>query len=83
MLVHISCFPTIRPRKYNLKRPPFIYRYIIVGCILVFPPILSAHYGSIYLGRENGILLGFSVGIICVTFACWKLYIDDWRDDED
>ena len=27
--------------------------------------------------------LGFSVGIICVTFACWKLYIDDWRDDED
>tara|TARA_B100001564_G_C20146779_1_gene449174 strand:- start:169 stop:369 length:201 start_codon:yes stop_codon:yes gene_type:complete len=66
-----------------LKRPPFIYRYIIVGCILVFPPILSAHYGSIYLGKENGVLLGFSVGIICVTFACWKLYIDDWRDDED
>ena len=46
-------------------------------------PILSAHYGSIYLGKENGVLLGFSVGIICVTFACWKLYIDDWRDDED
>tara|TARA_B100000900_G_scaffold265096_1_gene226153 strand:- start:1082 stop:1240 length:159 start_codon:yes stop_codon:yes gene_type:complete len=51
--------------------------------ILVGPPILSAHYGSIYLGKENGVLLGFSVGIICVTFACWKLYIDDWRDDED
>ena len=61
----------------------FIYRYIIVGLILVGPPILSAHYGSIYLGKENGVLLGFSVGIICVTFACWKLYIDDWRDDED
>ena len=56
---------------------------IIVGLILVGPRILSAHYGSIYLGKENGVLLGFSVGIICVTFACWKLYIDDWRDDED
>ena len=45
----------------------------------------STYYidGSIYLGKENGVLLGFSVGIICVTFACWKLYIDDWRDDED
>ena len=83
MLVHIRSVYSCRSRKYNLKRPPFIYRYIIVGCILVFPPILSAHYGSIYLGRENGVLLGFSVGIICVTFACWKLYIDDWRDDED
>ena len=50
-------------------------------CSLVY--FLSAHYGSIYLGKENGVLLGFSVGIICVTFACWKLYIDDWRDDED
>jgi len=35
------------------------------------------------MGRENGVLLGFCVGIVCVTFACWKLYIDGWRDDED
>ena len=34
-------------------------------------------------GRDNGILLGFCVGIPCVTFACWKLYIDGWRDEED
>ncbi len=54
-----------------------------MGCILTFPPILSAHYGSIFLGKENGVLLGFCVGIPCVAFACWKLYIDDWRDDED
>tara|TARA_X000001036_G_scaffold180407_1_gene170746 strand:+ start:905 stop:1072 length:168 start_codon:yes stop_codon:yes gene_type:complete len=54
-----------------------------VGFILTFPPILSAHYGSIFLGKENGVLLGFCVGIPCVAFACWKLYIDNWRDDED
>tara|TARA_B100000700_G_C14913172_1_gene793308 strand:+ start:347 stop:505 length:159 start_codon:yes stop_codon:yes gene_type:complete len=51
--------------------------------ILVGPPILSSHYGTIYLGKENGVLLGFCVGIVCVAFACWKLYIDGWRDDED
>ena len=66
-----------------MKKPPFIYRYLIIACILIFPPILGSHFGSIYFGRENGVLLGFCVGIICVTFACWKLYIDDWRDDED
>tara|TARA_Y100000992_G_C20821897_1_gene285253 strand:- start:70 stop:270 length:201 start_codon:yes stop_codon:yes gene_type:complete len=66
-----------------LKRPSFIFRYLIVGLVLVGPPILSAHYGSIYLGKENGVLLGFCVGIPCVAFACWKLYIDGWRDDED
>jgi|TARA_B100000401_G_C52782558_1_gene709019 hypothetical protein len=66
-----------------LKRPSFILRYIIIGSILVIPPILSTHYGSIFFGKENGTLIGFCVGIPCVAFACWKLYIDDWRDDED
>tara|TARA_B100000886_G_scaffold338309_2_gene300853 strand:- start:478 stop:681 length:204 start_codon:yes stop_codon:yes gene_type:complete len=66
-----------------LKKPPFIYRYLIVGAVLVLPPILSAHYGTIYLGKENGVLLGFCVGIISVSFACWKLYIDGWRDDDE
>ena len=45
-----------------------------MGLILTFPPILSAHYGSIFLGKENGVLLGFCVGIPCVAFACWKLF---------
>tara|TARA_B100001741_G_C16328081_1_gene493622 strand:+ start:174 stop:374 length:201 start_codon:yes stop_codon:yes gene_type:complete len=66
-----------------LKKPPFLLRYFLVGTILVVPPILSAHYGSIYLGKDNGVLLGFCVGIISVSFACWKLYIDGWRDDDD
>ena len=55
----------------------------VIGSILVIPPILSAHYGTIYLGKDNGVLLGFCVGIICVSFACWKLFVDGWRDDED
>jgi len=66
-----------------LKRPPFAIRYLIIGAILVVPPILSTHYGTIFLGKNNGVLLGFSVGIICVSFAWWKLFIDGWRDDED
>ena len=74
---------TIIKMKFNFKKPPFVIRYLIIGAILVLPPILSAHYGAIYLGKNNGVLLGFCVGIICVSFACWKLFIDGWRDDED
>ena len=66
-----------------MKKPPFVVRYFIIGAILVLPPILSTHYGTIFLGKDNGVLLGFGVGIISVSFACWKLFIDGWRDDED
>ena len=52
-----------------MKRPPFIIRYLIVGSILVFPPILSTHFGTIYLGKDNGVLLGFCVGILIITFC--------------
>ena len=51
--------------------------------ILTVIPIGSTHFGSIYMGKENGILLGFCVGIPCVTFACWKLFIDGWREEDD
>ena len=66
-----------------MKRPPFIFRYIIVASVLVIPLILSAHFGSIYLGKQNGVLLGFCVGIPCVTWACWKLFVDGWREEDD
>ena len=65
-----------------MKKPPFVARYLIIGFILIAPPILSSHFGSIYLGKENGILLGFCVGIVSVSYACWKLFIDDWREDD-
>ena len=34
---------------------------------MVLPPILSTHYGTIYLGKNNGVLLGFCVGIISLV----------------
>ena len=66
-----------------MKRPSFIDRLIIIALILCIIPISATHFGAIYLGRENGLLLGFCVGIPCVTFAAWKLYIDGWRDEDE
>ena len=66
-----------------IKRPPYIIRLLIIVFVLCVIPIGATHFGSIYLGRENGILLGFCVGIPCVTFACWKLFIDGWRDEDE
>ena len=65
-----------------MKKPPYIIRLIIIAAVLCVIPIGATHYGSIHMGRENGILLGFCAGIPCVTFACWKLFIDGWRDED-
>ena len=53
-----------------MKKPNFYTRLLIVALVL-------------YLGKETGVLLGFCVGIPCVTWACWKLFMDGWRDEED
>jgi len=66
-----------------MKKPPYIIRLIIIALILCVIPIGTTHYGIIYMGKENGILLGFCVGIPCVTFASWKLFIDGWREEDD
>jgi hypothetical protein len=66
-----------------MKRPPYVYRLIIIALILTVIPITATHYGIVYMGKENGILLGFCVGIPCVTFACWKLFMDGWRDEDE
>jgi hypothetical protein len=66
-----------------MQKPPFVTRMIILVLILCVIPITTTHYGAIYLGKENGILLGFCVGIPCVSFVCWKLFIDGWREEDE
>ena len=65
-----------------MKKPPYLIRLSIIIFVLCVIPIGVTHYGSVYLGKEDGILLGFCVSIPCVTFACWKLFIDGWRNED-
>ena len=66
-----------------MKKPSYPTRLFIIALILCVPTIGASHFGSIYLGRENGILLGFFFFFPCVTYACWKLFIDNWREEDD
>ena len=66
-----------------MKRPRYAYRLLIILLILPVIPIGATQIGSMYMGQENGILLGFCVGIPCVSFACWKLFIDGWREEDE
>jgi|TARA_B100001059_G_scaffold151143_1_gene151002 hypothetical protein len=66
-----------------MKRPSYPYRLLIILLILTVIPIGTTHIASMYLGPKNGILLGFCVGIPCVTFACWKMFMDGWRDEDE
>ena len=56
-----------------MKRPSYAYRLLIILLILTAVPIGATHIGSIYLGSKNGILLGFCVGIPCVTKSSMKI----------
>ena len=66
-----------------MKKPPYMYRLLIIALILTVIPIGTTQIGSIYLGSKNGVLLGFCVVISCVTFACWKMFMDDWRNEDE
>ena len=54
---------------------------------------VSANFASVFTEVEAveaiedvvtyGILLGFCVGIPCVTYACWKMFMDGWRDEDE
>ena len=66
-----------------MKRPRYAYRLLIILLILTVIPIGATQIGSMYMGQENGSLLGFCVGIPCVTFACWKLFIGGGREEDE
>jgi hypothetical protein len=66
-----------------MKRPSYAYRLLIILLILTAVPIGATHIASSEPGSKHGILLGFCVGIPCVTFACWKLFMDGWRDEDE
>ena len=52
-----------------MKKPPYMYRLLIIALILTVIPIGTTQIASLYLGSKNGVLLGFCVGIPCVTFV--------------
>ena len=70
-------------KEIQFEKTTFCYSILNYWCNISGATNTSTHYGTIYLGKHNGVLLGFCVGIVCVSFACWKLFIDEWRDDED
>tara|TARA_B100001029_G_scaffold171966_1_gene169259 strand:+ start:432 stop:629 length:198 start_codon:yes stop_codon:yes gene_type:complete len=58
--------------------------YIRLGIIIIIltSPIPVFQISWYFLGKEDGLLFAFCYGIIAVTFACYKFYIDNWRDED-
>jgi|TARA_B000000532_G_scaffold217368_1_gene190105 4-amino-4-deoxy-L-arabinose transferase-like glycosyltransferase len=63
------------------QKIPYYIRLSIVLIILI-SPILAFQLGWHFFGKENGLLFAFCYGIVAVTFACYKFYVDDWRDED-
>ena len=36
-----------------------------------------------FLGKKDGLLFAFCYGIFAVSFACYKFYLDNWRDEDE
>ena len=53
-----------------MKKPSYPIRLLIIALILCVPTLGATHFGSIYVGRNNGLLLGFCVGIPSVSYSC-------------
>ena len=61
---------------------PYYIRLSIILIILI-SPILVFQLSWSYLGKQDGLLFAFCYGIVAVTYACYKFYLDNWRDEDD
>ena len=64
----------------KLKFPYYIRLGIII--VILVSPILVFQISWYFLGKKDGLLFAFCYGIVAVTYACYKLYIDNWREDD-
>ena len=65
----------------NWKLPYYIRLSIIL--IILISPIIVFQISWYILGKKDGLLFAFCYGIIAVTYACYKFYIDNWRDEDE
>ena len=63
------------------KKLPYYIRLSIILIILI-SPILVFQLSWFFLGKKDGLLFAFCYGIVAVTYACYKFYIDNWREDD-
>tara|TARA_Y100000590_G_C15177871_1_gene810021 strand:- start:168 stop:365 length:198 start_codon:yes stop_codon:yes gene_type:complete len=60
---------------------PYYIRLSIILIILISPNFVF-QIGWYFLGKKDGLLLAFCYGIIAITYACYKFYLDDWRNED-
>ena len=65
----------------QFKFPYYIKLSLIL--IILVSPILVFQIAWYFLGKKDGLLFAFCYAIIAGTYACYKFYIDNWRDVED
>ena len=64
----------------KLKFPYYIRLGIII--VILVSPILVFQISWYFLGKKDGLLFAFCYGIVAVTYACYKFYLDICREDD-
>ena len=52
------------------------------GNVLVKVEYSSLNYKDAMI-LKDGLLFAFCYGIFAVSFACYKFYLDNWRDEDE
>ena len=65
-----------------MKKLPYYIRLGIIIVILI-SPIPAFQIGWYFLGKKDGLLFAFWYGIFAVSFAGYKFYLDNWRDEDE
>ena len=69
---------------YFMKKPPYVYRLVIIMIILTIPPISATQIGWYLYDKQTGFDFGMIVGVSSVIYAAWLLHNKGWRgEDED
>ena len=66
-----------------MKKPPYVYRLVIIMIILTIPPIGATQIGWYLYDKQTGFDFGMIVGVSSVIYAGWLLHNQRWREEDD
>ncbi|MAJ57722.1 MAG: hypothetical protein CMI74_06620 [Candidatus Pelagibacter sp.] len=63
-------------------KPSREWRLPFLLLVSTIPPTLLTHFACVKYGISIGVAIGFFGSIPIVIYTCWKIFMDDWLEDD-
>ena len=64
-------------------KPPFRWRLPYLLGVCTIPTITLTHFSCVEYGIKIGVTIGFFGSIPIICYACHKVFMEQWLEDED